>query len=75
MADEAQTQPMLETLLRELRDFRASVEKRFEKMDTWLDRIESMVNTTRGEMLEMRADFRDLRSKFKEFRSQFKQPA
>ena len=31
-----------------------------------LDRIESVVHTTRGEMLELRADFRELNIKLKE---------
>lgn len=37
-----------------------------ERLDSRLDRIESVANTTRGEMLELRADFRDLRSQIRE---------
>lgn len=44
------------------------IEDRIEQMDTRLDRIESMTNQTRAEMLTLRADFR-------EFRAQFKAPA
>jgi chromosome segregation ATPase len=84
MADELTTKPTLDTLLerinavfeqglvnqREIRSFRATVEQRFEVIETSLDRIESLANQTRAEMLAMRADFRELRSEFNGLRSQ-----
>ena len=36
------------------------------RLDSRLDRIESVANMTRSEMLDMRADFRDLTVKLKE---------
>jgi predicted nucleic acid-binding Zn-ribbon protein len=71
------TKPTFETILEEMRDFRAGVEKRFDSFDTRmsrfeeriearLDRIESEVKKTGSEFYEMRADFRELRNTLKE---------
>ncbi len=60
------TKPTLETLLEELRAGFAAVDKRFNAFDSRLDRIESVVNITRGEMLELRADFREMCAALKE---------
>ncbi len=71
------TKPTFETILEELRSFRAGVEKRFDSFDTRiarfeeriearLDRIESEVKKTGSEFYEMRADFRELRNTLKE---------
>ena len=38
----------------------------FEGLGVRLDRIESVANITRGEMLELRADFRELRRQLKD---------
>ena len=37
-----------------------------ERLNTRLDRIESLGNITRSEMLDLRIDFRDVRSQLKE---------
>ncbi len=37
-----------------------------ERLGVRLDRIESVANITRGEMLELRADFRELRRQLKD---------
>jgi hypothetical protein len=65
---ENDTQPMLDTILRELREFRTD-------MGIRLDRIESFAHQTRSELLALRADVKELRKEFEGFRSQFKQPA
>jgi chromosome segregation ATPase len=74
MADEAQTKPMLESILHELREFRASVEKQFQDLDVRIDRIESEVKLTHSELFALRADFKESRGEFNEFRAQLKQP-
>jgi len=71
------TKPTIETILEELRSFRAGVEKRFDSFDTRiarfeeriearLDRIESEVKKTGSEFYEMRADFRDFKKELRE---------
>jgi hypothetical protein len=53
MAD-AQTKPMLETILKELRDFRASVEGRLEEIETRLDKTQAIALDTRAEVRELK---------------------
>jgi hypothetical protein len=53
------TQPTIQTVLERL----AQIE---ERLNVRLDRIESLGNTTRGEMLALRADFTELRGAVKE---------
>jgi hypothetical protein len=60
------TQPMLDTLLAEVRGMRAEMNARFEHLEIRIDRIESMTNQTRAEMLTLRADFREFLSRLKE---------
>ena len=71
------TKPTFETILEELRSFRAAVEKRFDSLDTRmarfeertgarLDRIESEVKKTGSEFYEMRVDFRDFKKELRE---------
>jgi len=59
MTDEAITQPTIQTLLERM-------DQMEERLTVRLDRIDSMVHTTRGEMLAMRADFSELRGQLKE---------
>jgi hypothetical protein len=66
MADEKVTKPTIETVLKRI----GALEERF---GIRLDRIESVANTTRGEMLELRADFREMRMEFHEMRAQIKE--
>ncbi len=77
IAQRYDTKPTFETILEEMRDFRATVEKRFDSFDTRisrfeeriearLDRIESEVKKTGAEFYEMRADFRDLKRELRE---------
>ncbi|HKC64221.1 MAG TPA: hypothetical protein VKB86_11310 [Pyrinomonadaceae bacterium] len=70
------TKPTIETVLNEMRDGFARIERKlddFEKglsdfaewrkdFDVRLDRVESVVNQTRSEMLTLRADFKELKS-------------
>ncbi|MGB9180021.1 MAG: hypothetical protein WCB68_12310 [Pyrinomonadaceae bacterium] len=67
------TKPTLEQVLERINtvvemliEFRSEVNKRLEDFDVRIDRIESVVNATRSEMLTLRADFREFKSKFKE---------
>jgi hypothetical protein len=71
------TKPTIETILEEMRSFRAGVEKGFDSFDTRmarfeeriearLDRIESEVKKTGSEFYEMRADFRDFKKELRE---------
>ncbi len=63
-----ETKPTLEVILEEVRATRAEQRDFREYVEVRLDRIESMTNQTRAEMLTLRADF-------KEFRAHFKEPA
>lgn len=67
-----ETQPMLETILRELRAGFERADKRFDALESRIDRVEGLALTTRAEMVELRADFRDFRA---EVRERFKEPA
>ncbi|HEX8136165.1 MAG TPA: hypothetical protein VF544_01115 [Pyrinomonadaceae bacterium] len=75
MDGEADTKPTLETILRELRDFRLSVEQRLEEIETRLEEIETRLDRTQGITLETRADVRELRRELRAHLNQFNQPA
>lgn len=69
MSNEADILPTLQTVLNELREFRATTERRFDgiehqlsRMDIRLDRIESFAHQTRSEVLALRADLKEFRS-------------
>jgi predicted secreted Zn-dependent protease len=62
----AETKPTLETVLERLDSFRTEVLTRFDSLENRFDRVESMTNQTRAEMLTLRADFREWRSTLKE---------
>ena len=68
--DEKVTKPTIETVLERMGEMEERTNQRMEglelRLDSRLDRIESVVNITRGEMLDLRADFRDLRVQLKE---------
>jgi hypothetical protein len=82
MSDEAPTKPTLETILAELRGFRADVSQQLSavegrlgtietqlfNMDIRLDRLDATASGAHSEVMSLRADF-------KEFRSRFKAPA
>ena len=53
------TKPTIETILERI----STLE---ERLGARLDRLESISNITRGEMLELRAEFRELRVQLKE---------
>jgi hypothetical protein len=65
MSDEAQTKPTIETILERIdrlsTELRSEIQAFREESEIRLDRIESMVNQTRAEMLTLRADFREVR--------------
>lgn len=67
------TKPTLEQVLERINtvaemlvEFRSEVNKKLEDFDVRIDRIESVVNATRSEMLTLRADFREFKSHLKE---------
>ena len=80
VSDEAPTKPTIETILKELREFRILTEARFsgiekhlstietqlENIDMRLDGIESFAHQTRSEVLALRKEFKELRAQFKE---------
>jgi hypothetical protein len=45
---------MLDTILKELRDFRASVEGRLEEIETRLDKTQAIALDTRAEVRELK---------------------
>jgi hypothetical protein len=62
------TKPTIETILTEMRDGFAHLERGLDDFAQWrkdfdvrLDRVESVVNQTRSEMLTLRADFKELK--------------
>ena len=57
--DEKVTKPTIETVLERMSGME-------ERLGVRLDRIESVVHSTRGEMLDLRADFRELRTQLRE---------
>ncbi len=59
------TKPTLDTLLERINELGERMDKGFTAVNVRLDRIESMVHITRGEMLSMRADFTELRDSLK----------
>ena len=70
MADDQTTKPTIETVLEHIGALEGRMNERIdtleERLGIRLDRIESVVNTTRGEMLELRADFREMRTQLRE---------
>ncbi len=60
------TKLTFETILEEMRDFRAGVEKRFDSFDARLDRIETLVDRAVSVAFETRADMRELRTALRE---------
>jgi hypothetical protein len=57
--NEAQTKPMLETILKELRDFRTSVEGRLEEIETRLDKTQAVALDTRADVRELKKHLRE----------------
>jgi hypothetical protein len=71
--DDAVTKPTLGTILERINSLGDEVKclrNEFvifrERVELRLDRIESMTNQTRAEMLTLRADFREFRTQLKE---------
>jgi uncharacterized protein (DUF111 family) len=61
-----ETRPTFETILEEMRAFRAAVEKRFDSLDIRLDRIEGAIHETKSDFHRLRADFNEMRNAVKE---------
>jgi hypothetical protein len=59
MTDEAQTRPMLDTILKELREFRVSVEGRLDEIEIRLDKTQATALETRAEVREPRKYLRE----------------
>jgi hypothetical protein len=74
VSDEAETQPMLETILKELRDMRASFEKRFDVIESHLERIEIRLDKIESIALEARATARETQLDLKRLREQLNLP-
>jgi len=66
ISQRSDTKPRIETILEEMRDFRAGVEKRFDSFDTRLERIETLVDRAVSVAFEARADMRELRTALRE---------
>jgi hypothetical protein len=79
--DEKVTKPTIETVLERMAGMEERLNQRTdavegrlnqridgmeERLSVRLDRIEGVADTTRGEMLDMRADFREWRTQLKE---------
>jgi len=75
------TKPTIETVLERMTGMEERINQRMdgveerinqrmdgveERLGVRLDRIEGVANTTRGEMLDLRADFRELRTQLRE---------
>ncbi len=72
-AEDKTTQPMLETLLREFREFRletnahfAVVEERLTAIEDRLERVEIDLDKTRAVAYDTRGDVRELRAQLRE---------
>jgi chromosome segregation ATPase len=74
MADEAQTQPMLQTILEEMRAGFATMEKRFSIIDERLEELETRMDKTQGIVLDTRATVRELKSDLRKLREQLNLP-
>lgn len=61
-----ETKPIWERALAEIAATRQDMNERFSDFDVRLDRVESVVNATRSEMLTLRADFKESRGHVKE---------
>ena len=75
--DEKVTKPTIETVLERIASMEGRINLRIDgleqhivglelRLDSRLDRIESVASGTRSEMLELRADFRDWRVQLRE---------
>jgi hypothetical protein len=69
--DEKVTKPTIETVLERMNAMEQRINERMNDMEerfgVRLDRIESVGNLTRSEMLDLRADFRELRKEIREY--------
>lgn len=66
MSNGAETKPTLENILERINAVGDEVRAFREEIGVRLDRVESMTNQTRAEMLTLRADFRELRAALRE---------
>jgi hypothetical protein len=66
MTNGAETKLTLETILARINALGEDLRAFREEVGIRLDRVESMTNQTRAEMLTLRADFKELRSALRE---------
>jgi uncharacterized coiled-coil protein SlyX len=77
MPDEMTTKPTIETVLERISAFEkrfenridqleAQMSERFEQVHSDIDRLASVVYSTKSEMLTLRADFREMRAQLKD---------
>lgn len=74
MSDEAQKQPMLETILKEVRDGFATVNRRMNVQEQRLESIESLVNRAAGVAYDTCAEVREIKADLKKLREQLNIP-
>lgn len=66
IAQKYDASPTIETLLTELRAFRAETAQRFDGLEQKLERIEIRLDRVESMALETRADMRELKGQLKE---------
>jgi len=59
MADEANTQPTIETLVKMISEAREEMRAGFERIETLLDRVASVSFETRAELRELKRELRE----------------
>jgi predicted nucleic acid-binding Zn-ribbon protein len=74
MADEAQTQPMLQTILERIDALATETRKRFDAVDERLEELETRMDKTQGIVLDTRATVRELKSDLRKLREQLNLP-
>ena len=74
MADEAQTTPMLETILKEMREGFSAVNSRIDAVEKRLERIEIRLDKIESIALEARAVAHETQLDLSEFREQLNLP-
>jgi predicted nucleic acid-binding Zn-ribbon protein len=74
MADEAQTQPMLQTILERIDALATETRKRFDAVDERLEELDTRMDKTEGIVLDTRATVRELKSDLRKLREQLNLP-
>jgi chromosome segregation ATPase len=75
MADEAQTKPMLETILERIDMLDEKFSKRFDALEQRFEAVESLVDRAASAAYDTRAEVRELKADVKRLREQLNVPA